>query len=117
VGSKRSKLKSEVSLIGGSGGSKIISSTLQAILNVLAFNEDISTAIQSPRLYFQLIPGVFSIEPGFSTNITKYLQSLGHQISLDTTASVSAVQGIMQDNLGILYAASDLRKQGQPAGY
>lgn len=44
-------------VIGASGGSRITSATLQCLLNALAFNDSILTAITDPqRLHHQLIP-------------------------------------------------------------
>jgi gamma-glutamyltranspeptidase len=48
--------------IGGSGGPRIISSTLQTLLNVIDWGDSLGDAISAPRLHHQLIPNVVSME-------------------------------------------------------
>jgi gamma-glutamyltranspeptidase len=49
-------------VIGGSGGPRIISSTLQTLLNVIDWGDSLGDAISAPRLHHQLIPNVVSME-------------------------------------------------------
>jgi gamma-glutamyltranspeptidase len=49
-------------VIGGSGGPRIISSTLQTLLNVIDWGDSLGDAISAPRLHHQLVPNVVSME-------------------------------------------------------
>ncbi len=103
--------------VGASGGSSIISSVLQVIMNVIAFQKDISTAIFMPRFHHQLIPDYLMVEHEYPSDIVEALRAKGHDVVVQPlSATFSAVQAIVEEN-GILYAASDPRKLGTPAGY
>jgi len=101
-------------VLGGAGGSQIITSTLQVLLNVLALCKNANEAVSRPRLHHQLIPNEFRFEEGFPMDVVNELTSWGHKTS--EVKPASAVGAIVQDS-GILYAASDYRKGGQAAGW
>ncbi|MGO7580509.1 gamma-glutamyltransferase, partial [Rhizobium ruizarguesonis] len=50
-------------VIGSPGGSRIITITLEAILNVVDFGMDISQAVNAPRLHHQWQPDKVFLEP------------------------------------------------------
>ncbi len=105
-------------VIGASGGPRIISGTLQAALNVLAFNQNAWAAVTAPRFHHQWQPDELELEPALSTVLDiPALQRKGH--STKTRTAVGVVQLIQRgdgDQSG-WYAASDPRKGGVPAGY
>lgn len=49
-------------VVGGSGGPRIISSTLQVIVNVIDWGDRLGDAISAPRMHHQLIPNVAWME-------------------------------------------------------
>lgn len=49
-------------VVGASGGPRIISATLQAILNVIDFGDILGDALSAPRIHHQLIPNVLWME-------------------------------------------------------
>jgi gamma-glutamyltranspeptidase / glutathione hydrolase len=49
-------------VVGGSGGPRIISATLQAIINVLDWGDKLGDAISAPRLHHQLEPNIAHME-------------------------------------------------------
>jgi gamma-glutamyltranspeptidase/glutathione hydrolase/leukotriene-C4 hydrolase len=100
---------------GASGGSRIITATLQVILGVIAFNRGVWEAVSGPRLHHQLLPTSVYTEPGFSASIILALQKIGHK--MDNMGEVGVTQAILQLDNGTLNAASDPRKMGVPAGY
>jgi gamma-glutamyltranspeptidase len=76
------------------------------------------------------VPLFVPVETGFSSDIISALQADGHNITVTWLLTAiypwrvqvqgtfsSSVQAILQDSTGVLYAASDRRKQGAPAGY
>eukprot|EP00731_Ephydatia_muelleri_P000924 Em0001g924a len=101
-------------VVGASGGSKIPTSVLQVILDVLRFNKTLSDAIAYPRLYHQLIPDYVSVENDFPLEYRQALESRGHIVK--ALGAYAVVQGIEVID-GLIYATSDPRKGGVPAGY
>jgi len=102
-------------VLGGSGGSRIITGTLQVLLNIFAGNQNIKEAVFAPRFHAQLIPNEVVVEEGFSSRVSKYLSSVGHQVTKDEFTN--AIQVVLVDKNNTLWGASDPRKDGEPAGY
>ncbi|MFT4995142.1 MAG: gamma-glutamyltranspeptidase/glutathione hydrolase [Paraglaciecola sp.] len=71
----------EVSLVTGSpGGTTIISSVYQTILNVLEFKMDAEKAVNSPRFHHQLWPkDEIRHHPGMDAKVLASLQELGYK--------------------------------------
>lgn len=107
-------------VVGGAGGSKIITSVAQAIIRKMNFGEDIKQAIDARRLHHQLLPPFIEYEKGFPMMYIDGLKNMGHNTSLFAppaySSMFSAVNAIHRDRTGI-YANCDYRRGGQPAGY
>jgi len=103
---------------GGSGGSRIITATMQILLNKLLFNETLGDAVNLPRFHHQLLPNVLRMEKhGFSSSIIKDLQKKGHEIE-ETIAWLGVGAAIYVDPVdNSIHLASDHRKSAGPAGY
>jgi gamma-glutamyltranspeptidase/glutathione hydrolase len=68
-------------VIGSPGGSRIITITLQAILNVVDFGMDISQAVNAPRVHHQWQPDTVYLEPyALSPDTEKALAAMGHKL-------------------------------------
>jgi len=67
-------------LVAGSrGGPRIITSTTQVILNVLAYRMSLADAMSAPRLHHQALPDSLRFEPGGLTSaVTDSLRAMGH---------------------------------------
>nr|CAG8556915.1 14748_t:CDS:10 [Entrophospora candida] len=104
-------------ILGGSGGSKIISSVLQYILNIYDFDMNVLEAINQPRVHHQLVPNIVSVEADFSRPLLDQLILKGHNITMDKPFGYSQVQAIRKFKNGEIHAASDYRKHGMAAGY
>jgi len=98
--------------VGGSGGSHIISSTLQVILNVLVFEMDAQEAVSAPRFHHQWQPHSLYIEEDIPMDVVRALEGRGHQIKRYDRSI--AVQAVVRDEEG-LAGGSDPRKGGWPA--
>ena len=73
--------KGAVNLVTGSpGGTTIISSVYQSILNAIEFNMDAEKVVDIPRFHHQLWPkNEIKYYPGISEDVLKSLQSLGYK--------------------------------------
>ncbi len=97
---------------GASGGPKIITATLQSILQVVDFGVAPKDAVAAKRLHHQWSPGELLIEPGVDSVIVEQLQQWGHRIELaESPLGVCQMTTAMG---GTIEGASDPRKGGQP---
>ena len=102
--------------IGSPGGSKIITTVLQCILNVFIHDMNIKQAVCAPRIHHQWLPeNTVYIEPnGISKDIIKNLQSRGHTIK--TYGYMGVANGIIIEDDG-LYGGTDCRDETSAIGY
>ncbi|XP_058672488.1 glutathione hydrolase 5 proenzyme [Ammospiza caudacuta] len=100
-------------VIGGAGGSWIISATTMAIINKLWFGYDLEHAISAPVMHTQGDSVLF--EDSFSQEVKTGLLGRGHKEKQDKLA-MNVVQGISKEGKCIS-AYSDKRKLGKSAGY
>jgi len=101
-----------VMAVGASGGPYIISSTLQALSNVLDFGMDPEEAVAAPRMHHQWVPEVLMLDAGIPLDVQRNLESRGHTVEREDF--YSCVQLAVVD--GAVYSgASDPRKGGRPA--
>lgn len=69
---------------GSPGGSRIITITLQTIMNVVDYNMDIQAAVDAPRIHHQWFPDIVSIEPYcVSPDTADLLGQMGYTLSLE----------------------------------
>ncbi len=107
----------EVALVTGSpGGSRIITTVMQVILNVIAFDLDLATATAAPRVHHQWLPDEIRIEEGISPDTVRLLEEMGHAVV--RRSSMGAAQSIAVAPGGRLAGASDPRRpSGAAEGY
>jgi len=108
----------KVFLVTGSpGGSRIITTTLQIIMNVIDHKMNIAEATQAPRIHHQWLPDELRVEEGISADTKAILRAKGHDVV--TKRTMGAVQSIMVDpETGVLLGATDLRRtSGSVEGY
>jgi gamma-glutamyltranspeptidase / glutathione hydrolase len=94
-------------IVGGAGGPRIISATLQTILNVLDFQMSVKEAVEAPRIHHQWIPDELNVEDKLPPETKKSLERRGHTVRERTTLGV--VQAILAKRSKITGAA-DSRK-------
>ncbi|ORX60393.1 gamma-glutamyltranspeptidase [Hesseltinella vesiculosa] len=105
-------------VLGGSGGTMIVSSTLNVLLNVLDFDMQLYDAVALPRVHHQLLPNMLAVEDNRDLELLSFLKDRGHEIfELPAKYKVSAVQIIQRMPHGKLVAVSDPRKFGMPSAY
>ncbi|MCB1812747.1 MAG: gamma-glutamyltransferase, partial [Candidatus Competibacteraceae bacterium] len=106
----------EVFLVTGSpGGSRIITTVLQIIMNVIDHGMNIAEATVAPRIHHQWVPDEIRIEEGISPDTIALLQALGHKV--EVKSAMGSTQSIMRLPEG-LYGFSDTRRRNSlTAGY
>ena len=104
-------------VVGSPGGSTIITSVLQVILNCIDFKMDIQEAISLPRIHHQWLPDKIDYEKfGMTEDVKNNLKSMGYTIGDQRV--LGRVQGIMIDQENnTVFGASDPRSNGFAAGY
>ncbi|XP_050409681.2 glutathione hydrolase 1 proenzyme-like [Patella vulgata] len=108
--------KADVVLIpGAAGGSKITTATALVTLYTLRLGLSLPEAVDMKRFHHQLLPKELQLENGFPQVYLDGLKALGHNVTYFNPAT-SVVQ-VIQVKDKILYAVSDERKGGKPAGY
>ncbi|KAL0941940.1 gamma-glutamyltranspeptidase [Colletotrichum truncatum] len=97
-------------VIGAAGGSRIITSTIQNLHNVLDRNLTAAEALAEPRFHDQLSPNVINIEYAYDNSTVSFLQSLGHNVTRVAPGSSSA-QGVRLLPNGTFEAAGEPRQK------
>ncbi len=92
---------------GSPGGSRIITSTLQLIMNLIDHGMNIAAAAAASRMHHQWLPDELRLEAGFSPDTIRLLAAKGHKIAVKSP--MGATQSVMLDG-GRLYGASDPRR-------
>ncbi len=101
---------------GSPGGSTIISTVLQIILNVIDHGLNVAEAENAPRAHDQLWPDELRIERGMSLDTIRLLEAMGHEVVLRN--AMGSANTIVRTPDGELEGASDLRQRGTLAvGY
>jgi gamma-glutamyltranspeptidase/glutathione hydrolase len=101
-----------VLVTGSPGGSRIISTVLQVIVDVLDYHMDVAAAVAAPRLHHQWLPDVVRVEHGFADETLAALRAKGHQV-VDQLGQTSANSIFVTAN-GLL-GAPDPRTRGAEA--
>ncbi|QWG18550.1 gamma-glutamyltransferase [Bradyrhizobium sediminis] len=101
-----------VLVTGSPGGSRIISTVLQVIVNVLDYGMDVAQAVAVPRLHHQWLPDVVRVERGFADDTLAALRERGHQV-IEPLGQTSANSIAVTPN-GLL-GAPDPRTRGAEA--
>ncbi|MFJ7439510.1 gamma-glutamyltransferase [Methylorubrum thiocyanatum] len=94
---------------GSPGGSRIITTTLQVIVNVLDFRMNLAQAVAAPRIHHQWQPDVLMAEEGISPDTLALLRAKGHNVKVGATSG--SANSVMAED-GLLAGASDPRQRG-----
>ncbi len=99
-----------VLVTGSPGGSRIITTTLQIILNVIDHGMNIAEATEAVRVHHQWLPDELRVERGLSRDTVQLLEAKGH--SIDVGHAMGSTQSIVIRADGTLRGASDPRTPG-----
>ncbi|MDX6746970.1 gamma-glutamyltransferase [Polaribacter sp. PL03] len=105
-------------VVGTPGGSTIITSVLQTILNVHEFKMGMQEAVNAARFHHQWLPDVIKMEPNqFSKEKTDKLKELGYKINEIDALVIGKVEGILVLPNGKLEGGADYRGDDKAAGF
>ena len=101
---------------GAPGGSTIITTVLQVILGVLAYDMNAGEAVSAPRIHHQWLPDELRMQPfGLDTATIAELKRRGHKVVVRSPWGNANAIVVTSDNK--LEGAADPRGEGSPSGY
>ena len=115
-----------VFVVGTPGGSRIITTVLHSILNVVDYGMNVQEAVDAPRFHQQWLPDVTNVEPfALSPDTRKILVGMGHNLGEAQPANHLAAIIVGAPSLGgkpvganRFYGANDPRRNtGLALGY
>ena len=104
-------------IIGTPGGSTIITTVMQIILNVAIHGMDIQEAVSVPRVHSQWLPDAIIVEQrSLSKDVEQNLINRGHTIQPYRWSTIGQANGIMIGEKGF-YGGADPRGENATEGY
>ena len=105
-------------VVGTPGGSTIITSVLQTILNVEEFGMTMQEAVDAPRFHHQWLPDEIRVEATtFSEKLKKQLATKGYFINENATPITAKVDAILVLPNGKLEGGADHRGDDTAVGF
>jgi gamma-glutamyltranspeptidase/glutathione hydrolase len=104
--------------VGSPGGSTIITSVMQTILNVYEFEMGMQEAVNAPRFHHQWLPDVITMEPmGFHSTLIEQLEQKGYNIKQENSTIIGKVDAILKLKNGKLEGGADYRGDDKAIGF
>jgi len=99
-------------ITGTPGGSTILNTIFQVIVNVVDHGMNVAAATHAPRIHQQWKPDDLDVEPGFNPDTVALLKAKGHEV--DPEETMGSAQSILIEK-GRFYGAADPRRPGAVA--
>lgn len=93
---------------GSPGGSRIITTVLQMVVNMIDHEMNVAEATLAPRMHHQWYPDVLQLEEGFSPDTIKLLRERGHELK-DVRSTMGSLQSVAFKD-GMFRGAADTRR-------
>ncbi|MDF9433391.1 gamma-glutamyltransferase [Chromohalobacter israelensis] len=100
-------------ITGSPGGSRIITTTLQVVMNVIDHDMNVQSAVSVPRTHHQWLPDEIRIEEGISPDTIALLEAMGHTVSQQE--AMGAAQSILIEDDGAFTGGADPRRSTSSA--
>lgn len=101
-------------ILGTPGGSTIITSVFQTLVNILEFDLSVEDAVNKPKFHHQWQPDLISIEKDFPKKLRANLESMGYVFKERGNIGRTEVIRILEDRIE---AVGDKRGDDSAAGY
>jgi gamma-glutamyltranspeptidase/glutathione hydrolase len=102
-------------VLGTPGGSTIITSVFQTLMNILEFKMPVAKAINEPKFHHQWLPDQIDVEPQFPENIIASLREMGYKVNTRRN-TIGRTEVIKVNNNGMMEAVGDGRGDDSAAG-
>jgi gamma-glutamyltranspeptidase / glutathione hydrolase len=100
---------------GAPGGSRIITTVLQVLVNAIDFDKPIAEAVAAPRVHDQWLPDEVVVEHTLSADTVRALTARGHKVRIGPT--MGSAHSIAVTPGGLVGAADSRAKGALAAGY
>jgi gamma-glutamyltranspeptidase/glutathione hydrolase len=100
---------------GSPGGSRIITTALQVIVNVIDRGMSLAEAVSAPRVHHQWLPDEVVAEPGLAPDVAQALRARGHKVSIAN--GVTSANSVAVTDDGLIGVADTRTRGALAAGY
>ncbi|WP_269410187.1 gamma-glutamyltransferase [Lentibacillus daqui] len=101
--------------VGSPGGTTIIASVMQTIVNTIGYNMDLKDAIEEPRIFSSSYPTI-RWENGVPDNVRGQLEQMGHTWETKPKEIGNVNSMMFDDEKGVYVGAADSTREGMAIG-
>jgi gamma-glutamyltranspeptidase/glutathione hydrolase len=105
-----------VLVTGSPGSSRIVSTVVQVLSNVIDHGMNIQEAVNAPRVHHEWLPDTLFVEKGISPDTIRLLREMGYSV-VGTEPMGAASSIVVDQKTGMRYGAADPRRDGSALGY